>query len=254
MARQSFNDGWAYRTPIGPFDAVAGATAVPTPVTLPHDALRDAVRARRRPGPRRGGLLPPGELHVSEVLRRARGMGREGGRAGVRGRHAPRDGVRERGVRGQPRGRVRTLPRGPHALPPLPCGQPGARGGALRPGLPLVLRRRPAPTGDPARRRARAHHPRRRHRHHAGRRAGPRGGRGGDVGPQRRPDDGVCHALDGAPRRRRRAAGRRARRSGRGRRDARDGPARRDGPDPAALLCSGPPACGGSTTRTCTRR
>ena len=40
----SFNQGWGYRQPLGPFAAAQGAGAAVVPVTLPHDALRDEER------------------------------------------------------------------------------------------------------------------------------------------------------------------------------------------------------------------
>jgi hypothetical protein len=42
---RSFNDGWSYREPLGPFAATEGASAEVRPVHLPHDALRDTERA-----------------------------------------------------------------------------------------------------------------------------------------------------------------------------------------------------------------
>ena len=38
----------SYRQPLGPFAAAQGVESTPTPVTLPHDALRDADRSRPR--------------------------------------------------------------------------------------------------------------------------------------------------------------------------------------------------------------
>ena len=46
----AFNDGWAYRLPLGPFAAANGEDAQPMPVRLPHDALRDTDRHPEVPG------------------------------------------------------------------------------------------------------------------------------------------------------------------------------------------------------------
>ena len=60
MTAQSFNSGWTYRQPLGPFAAVQGVEARPTPVTLPHDALRDADRSPDAVGKGAGAYYPPG--------------------------------------------------------------------------------------------------------------------------------------------------------------------------------------------------
>jgi hypothetical protein len=60
MTREPFNADWAYRQSLGPFAAVQGASAVPTPVTLPHDALRDAERAADVPSRGASAYYPPG--------------------------------------------------------------------------------------------------------------------------------------------------------------------------------------------------
>ena len=60
MTAQSFNTGWTYRRPLGPFAAVQGVEARPTPVTLPHDALRDADRSPDAVGKGAGAYYPPG--------------------------------------------------------------------------------------------------------------------------------------------------------------------------------------------------
>ena len=60
MTAQSFNTGWSYRRPLGPFAAVQAVEATPTPVTLPHDALRDADRSPDAVGKGAGAYYPPG--------------------------------------------------------------------------------------------------------------------------------------------------------------------------------------------------
>ena len=60
MARFGFDDGWGYRTPLGPFAAAQGADVEVRPVTLPHDALRDADRAPDAPGRGASAYYPPG--------------------------------------------------------------------------------------------------------------------------------------------------------------------------------------------------
>ena len=59
MTREPFNTGWTYRRPLGPFAACRGRRR-PTPVTLPHDALRDAERAADVPCKGAGAYYPPG--------------------------------------------------------------------------------------------------------------------------------------------------------------------------------------------------
>ena len=53
-----FNDGWSYRLPLGPFAAANGEGAEPTPVRLPHDALRNTVRTPDAPGKGAGAYYP----------------------------------------------------------------------------------------------------------------------------------------------------------------------------------------------------
>ncbi len=53
-----FNDGWAYRLPLGPFAAANGEGVEPTPVRLPHDALRDTERTPDAPGRGAGAYYP----------------------------------------------------------------------------------------------------------------------------------------------------------------------------------------------------
>ena len=60
MTAKPFNTGWSYRQPLGPFAVVQGVSATPTPVTLPHDALRDADRSPDVPGKGAGAYYPPG--------------------------------------------------------------------------------------------------------------------------------------------------------------------------------------------------
>src|SRR3954470_7597761 len=67
MTRQPFNTGWSYREPVGPF-AVQAAGEAPTPVTLPHDALRDAVRAPDVPSRGAGAYYPAGAFSYLATL------------------------------------------------------------------------------------------------------------------------------------------------------------------------------------------
>ncbi len=60
MTAIPFNDGWAYRLPLGPFAAANGEGADPVAVRLPHDALRDAERTPHAPGKGAGAYYPPG--------------------------------------------------------------------------------------------------------------------------------------------------------------------------------------------------
>ena len=60
MAVIPFNDGWSYRTPLGPFAGVGGDHAAPVEVRLPHDALRDAERRPDVPGKGAGAYYPNG--------------------------------------------------------------------------------------------------------------------------------------------------------------------------------------------------
>ncbi|HEY5840420.1 MAG TPA: glycoside hydrolase family 2 TIM barrel-domain containing protein, partial [Mycobacterium sp.] len=60
MARIPFDDGWSYRLPLGPFAVMEGAGAELTPVTLPHDALRDTERHADAPSRGAGAYYPPG--------------------------------------------------------------------------------------------------------------------------------------------------------------------------------------------------
>ena len=53
-----FNDGWAYRLPLGPFAVANGEGVEPTPVRLPHDALRDTERTPDAPGRGAGAYYP----------------------------------------------------------------------------------------------------------------------------------------------------------------------------------------------------
>ncbi len=56
--RTAFNDGWRIRKPMGPFAAVMGGGAEPTPVTLPHDAMRDMERTPDAPSGAASGYSP----------------------------------------------------------------------------------------------------------------------------------------------------------------------------------------------------
>lgn len=56
--RIAFNDGWLIRTPVGPFQAVMGGGAEPSPVTLPHDAMRDMERRADAPSGAGSGYSP----------------------------------------------------------------------------------------------------------------------------------------------------------------------------------------------------
>ncbi|PPG09879.1 MULTISPECIES: glycoside hydrolase family 2 TIM barrel-domain containing protein [unclassified Rathayibacter] len=56
----SFNDGWEYRTPLGPFSSPNAAGAELTPVRLPHDALRDATRSANAPSGGASAYFPDG--------------------------------------------------------------------------------------------------------------------------------------------------------------------------------------------------
>jgi len=60
MAILSFTGGWTYRRPLGPFAGVMGDNAAPTPVRLPHDALRDTERTADAPGKGAGAYYPAG--------------------------------------------------------------------------------------------------------------------------------------------------------------------------------------------------
>lgn len=69
MTAKPFNAGWSYRQPLGPFAAAQGASVTPTPVTLPHDALRDADRSPDVPGHGAGAYHPPGAYTDLPFLR-----------------------------------------------------------------------------------------------------------------------------------------------------------------------------------------
>ena len=60
MTVRPFNTGWSYRQPLGPFAAAQGEPPTPIPVTLPHDALRDAERSPDVPAKGAGAYYPPG--------------------------------------------------------------------------------------------------------------------------------------------------------------------------------------------------
>jgi beta-galactosidase len=60
MARIPFDDDWSYRLPLGPFAVLEGAAAELTPVTLPHDALRDAERRADVPSKGANAYYPAG--------------------------------------------------------------------------------------------------------------------------------------------------------------------------------------------------
>jgi beta-galactosidase len=60
MALIPFDNGWTYRLPRGPFAALQGAGDEPTPVTLPHDALRDEERTPHVPSKGAGAYYPGG--------------------------------------------------------------------------------------------------------------------------------------------------------------------------------------------------
>ena len=58
--RIEFDHDWFVRTPLGPFAVVQGVTADPKPVTLPHDALRDAERTPDAPARGASAYYPNG--------------------------------------------------------------------------------------------------------------------------------------------------------------------------------------------------
>ena len=60
MTAKPFNTGWTYRQPLGRSPQLRAMPATPTPVTLPHDALRDADRSPDVPGKGAGAYYPPG--------------------------------------------------------------------------------------------------------------------------------------------------------------------------------------------------
>lgn len=60
MTSHNFNDEWGVREPVGPFAAVQGTSVEVKPVTLPHDALRDAPRSPDAPGRGAGAYFPTG--------------------------------------------------------------------------------------------------------------------------------------------------------------------------------------------------
>ena len=60
MTTLPFTDGWEYRGPTGPFAAAFGAAATPTPVRLPHDALRDEARSPDAPSGGASAYFPRG--------------------------------------------------------------------------------------------------------------------------------------------------------------------------------------------------
>ena len=60
MTRTPFDDGWSYRTPLGPFAAAQAGDTPVIAVTLPHDALRDADRTPDAPGKGAGAYYPVG--------------------------------------------------------------------------------------------------------------------------------------------------------------------------------------------------
>ena len=68
MTREPFNADWVYRQFLGPFAAVQGASVVPAPVTLPHDALRDAERAADVPSRRASAYYPPAAYAYLKTL------------------------------------------------------------------------------------------------------------------------------------------------------------------------------------------
>ena len=68
MTRESFNAGWAYRRPLGPFAAAEGAAVPPTPVTLPHDALRDADRDPAAPSKGATAYYPTGAYSYTKTF------------------------------------------------------------------------------------------------------------------------------------------------------------------------------------------
>ena len=68
MTREPFNSGWGYRLPQGPFAAVEGTSAGLTPVTLPHDALRDTERTADAPSKGASAYYPPGAYTYLKTL------------------------------------------------------------------------------------------------------------------------------------------------------------------------------------------
>lgn len=68
MTRIRLDDGWSVRPPLGPFAAVEAALATPIPVTLPHDALRDADRSPEAPGRGAGAYHPRGAYTYLRTL------------------------------------------------------------------------------------------------------------------------------------------------------------------------------------------
>jgi beta-galactosidase len=57
---EPFGRDWFCRQPLGPFAAAGGQQSEPIPVTLPHDAVRDADRSPDVPGKGAGAYYPPG--------------------------------------------------------------------------------------------------------------------------------------------------------------------------------------------------
>lgn len=68
MSRIPLTSDWAWRLPQGPFAAAQGASVTPTPVTLPHDALRDADRSPDAPGKGAMAFYPPGAYTYLRTL------------------------------------------------------------------------------------------------------------------------------------------------------------------------------------------
>ncbi|MDN5570419.1 MAG: DUF4982 domain-containing protein [Propionibacteriaceae bacterium] len=66
--RTPFNHGWSHRSPQGPFAAFNDAAVEPTPVTLPHDALRDAERSPDAPAKGANAYFPPGNVTYLATL------------------------------------------------------------------------------------------------------------------------------------------------------------------------------------------
>ena len=68
MTREPFNTGWALSPTDGTLRGIQEAGAVSTPVTLPHDALRDAERAADVPSKGAGAYYPTGAFSYVKTV------------------------------------------------------------------------------------------------------------------------------------------------------------------------------------------
>lgn len=68
MLRQSFNADWVVGPKVQPFEALAGASATPQPVTLPHDAIRDLPRSAASDQGANTGYFPGGVFAYSKTF------------------------------------------------------------------------------------------------------------------------------------------------------------------------------------------